>query len=58
MLSYSEYLGRIFSKKSLFRCPIFQFHTSIECKGYENRRIQPYHPTDAQQLESVCAKVD
>lgn len=23
----------------------FQFHTSIECKGYENRRIQPYLPT-------------
>jgi hypothetical protein len=42
-----------FLKKSFIRCPIFQFHTSIECKGYENRRIQPYHPTDAQQLESV-----
>jgi hypothetical protein len=34
-----------FLKKSFIRCPIFQFHTSIECKGYENRRIQPYLPT-------------
>lgn len=24
-----------FLKKSFIRCPIFQFHTSIECKGYE-----------------------
>lgn len=32
-------------EKSFIRCPIFQFHTSIECKGYENRRIQPYLPT-------------
>ena len=42
-----------FLKKSFIRCPIFQFHTSIECKGFENRRIQPYHPTDAQQLDKT-----
>ena len=45
-------------KKSLLRCPIFQFHTSIECKGSLSSKAEPYYPTDAQRPERVCAKVD
>ena len=29
-----------FLKKSFIRCPIFQFHTSIECKGFENAKFE------------------